>query len=72
MRIRILFTLFFAIGVHLVSAQQDSSFLPPHPYLALQKPAIFMVVDYHQKESKDALFSRSIFKIYLNFFFKHH
>ena len=70
MRIRILFTLFFAIGVHLVSAQQDSSFLPPHPYLALQKPAIFMVVDYHQKESKDALFYTLVALVFLLGFIK--
>lgn len=56
MRIRIFSILFFSILGLMAAAQLDSSFLPAHPYLPLQKPAIYMLVEYHEKESKDALF----------------
>ncbi|WP_439504507.1 DUF4271 domain-containing protein [Sediminibacterium sp.] len=70
MRTRILLILFFSIGWILVSAKQDSSFLPSHPYLPIQKQAIYMVVDYHHKESKDALFYTLVVLVFLLGFIK--
>lgn len=70
MQLRIFLILFFATMGLLVSAQQDSSHLPTHPYLPLNKRAIFMIVDYHQKESKDALFYALLFLVFLLGFIK--
>lgn len=70
MQKRILLILFFATMGLLVSAQQDSSFLPTHPFLPLNKRAIFMIVDYHAKESKDALFYALLFLVFLLGFIK--
>lgn len=41
-----------------------------HPYLPLQKPAIYMLVEYHEKESKDALFYALVFLVFLLGFIK--
>jgi len=70
MRIRFFLIVVFATLGLMVSAQQDSSFLPAHPYLPLEKPAIFMVVEYHEKESKDALFYVLVFLVFLLGFIK--
>ncbi len=70
MQLRIFLILFFATMGLMVSAQQDSSHLPTHPYLPLNKRAIFMIVDYHAKESKDALFYALLFLVFLLGFIK--
>ena len=41
-----------------------------HPFLPLQKPAIYMLVEYHEKESKDALFYALVFLVFLLGFIK--
>ena len=70
MQLRILLSLFLLIIGGMVSAQQDSSFLPAHPYLPLNKRAIFMIVEYHGKESKDALFYALVVLVFLLGFIK--
>jgi len=41
-----------------------------HPYLPLQKPAIYMLVEYHEKESKDVLFYTLALLVFLLGFIK--
>ncbi len=85
MRTGILVILFLLLLGQLVSAQQDSSLLmnqtplndtstykkiAAHPYLPLNKPAIFMLVDYKEKQSKDALFYTTLCLVFLLGFIK--
>lgn len=85
MRTAILLVLILVMFGQSVSAQQNSSRrinraeqtdtstykkIATHPYLPLNKPAIFMVVDYKEKQSKDALFYTMLFLVFLLGFIK--
>lgn len=85
MRTGILLILFLMMLGQRVSAQQDSGRLmnqPPlndtgtykkiatHPYLPLNQPAIYMLVEYKEKQSKDALFYTMLFLVFLLGFIK--